>query len=119
MKIHVNAVGFTADKSLYDFLQKKLDKLDQFYDRIIDAEVYLKLLKGEKQNTHLKRVEVKVNVPGDSIIVKETGTTFEEATNIAMDVLVRKVRKFKEKQNKVSRRKQMELVQQDVEDDED
>lgn len=115
MKIHVNAVGFTADKSLIDFLQKKLDKLDRFYDRIIDAEVYLKLFKGEKQNTHLKRVEVKVNVPGDSIIVKETGTTFEEAINIASDVLTRKVRKFKERTTQTGRRKQVEIPE--VEED--
>lgn len=109
MKVHVNAVGFTADNSLHEFLQKKLNKLDQFYDRIIDSEVYLKLLKGDKQNTHLKRVEIKVNVPGDSIIAKETGSTFEEAINVSMDILTRKVKQFKEKSKDIGRRKQVEL----------
>ncbi len=109
MKVKINAVGFTADNSLNDFLQKKLNKLDTFYDRIVDCEVHLKLDKGEKLNTHKKRLEVKVNLPGDSIVVKETGTTFEEATDIAMDTLTRKVKQFKEKTNGIGRRKPVEL----------
>lgn len=109
MKVKINAVGFTADNSLNDFLQRKLNKLDTFYDRIVDCEVYLKLDKGEKLNTHKKRLEVKVNLPGDSIVVKETGTTFEEATDIAMDTLTRKVKQFKEKTNGIGRRKPVEL----------
>ncbi len=109
MKVLINAVGFTADSSLNDFLQKKLDKLDTFYDRIIDSEVHLKLDKGEKLNTHKKRIEVKVNLPGNSIVVKESGTTFEEATDIAMDTLTRKVKQFKEKTHGIDRRRPAEM----------
>lgn len=115
MKLHINAVGFTADSSLNEFLQKKLNKLDTFYDRIIDAEVFLKLDKGEKLNTHKKRIEFKINLPGDSIIVKEIGNTFEEATDIAMDILTRKVKQFKEKANAISREKPAEIVEEDDE----
>lgn len=117
MKVQINAVGFTADNSLTEFLQKKLNKLDTFYDRIIDSEVYLKLDKGEKLNTHKKRIEVKVNLPGDSVVVKETGTTFEEATDIAMDVLTRKVKQFKEKTNGIGRRKTVDLAEEVEEED--
>jgi putative sigma-54 modulation protein len=117
MKVQINAVGFTVDSSLTEFLQKKLNKLDTFYDRIIDSEVYLKLDKGEKLNTHKKRIEVKVNLPGDSIVVKETGTTFEEATDLAMDVLTRKVKQFKEKTNGIGRRKNVEIAEEIEEED--
>lgn len=117
MKVQINAVGFTADNSLTEFLQRKLNKLDTFYDRIIDSEVYLKLDKGEKLNTHKKRIEFKVNLPGDSIVVKETGTTFEEATDIAMDVLTRKVKQFKEKTNGISRGKTVDLAEEIEEED--
>ena len=68
MKVNLHNVGFTVDQKLVDFIQKKMDKLDLFYDRVIDADVYLKL-----DNTTVKEnkiVEIKVNVPGDSFVVK-------------------------------------------------
>ena len=115
MKVLINAVGFAADASLNEFLEKKLNKLDTFYDRIIDSEVYLKLDKGDKLNTHKKRIEVKVNLPGSSIVVKESGDTFEEATDLALDTLTRKVKQFKEKANGIGRRKPVELQEKEQE----
>ena len=43
MKIHTEAVQFKADQKLIDFIEKKLSKLDTFYDRIIETDVTLKL----------------------------------------------------------------------------
>ena len=43
MKVIVESPGFDADVKLIDFVQKKLNKLEQFYDRIIQADVFLKL----------------------------------------------------------------------------
>ena len=43
MKITVQSIRFDADKRLLDFIQKKVNKLDQFYDRIISGEIYLRL----------------------------------------------------------------------------
>ena len=43
MKITVQSIHFNADQKLLDFIQKKVDKLDQFFDQIISGEVYLKL----------------------------------------------------------------------------
>jgi putative sigma-54 modulation protein len=99
MKVQVNAVHFTADASLIDFVQKKMQKVETFYDRITSGEVYLKLDKGDNNRFQKKFIEVKLNVPGSTLFVKEEGTTFEEATDIAMDVLARKVIRFKEKAN--------------------
>ena len=43
MKVQVQSIHFDADIKLINFIQKKLDKLDTFYDRTIDAEVILRL----------------------------------------------------------------------------
>jgi putative sigma-54 modulation protein len=43
MKITVQSIHFNADQKLLEFIQKKVDKLDQFFDQIISGEVYLKL----------------------------------------------------------------------------
>jgi putative sigma-54 modulation protein len=97
MKIQVNAVHFSADMTLISFIQKKLSKLDTFYDRIISGEVFLRLDKGDKKDTHKKQIEVKINMPGIVIFVKETANSFEEALDMALNALVRKVKQFKEK----------------------
>lgn len=98
MNILVNAVGFTADLSLVDFIKRKIAKVETFYDRITDGEVYLKLDKGDSNRFQKKSIEIKLNVPGGSIFVKEEGTTFEEATDIAVEVLSRQVKRYKQKE---------------------
>lgn len=95
MKVQVQSVNFKADQKLVDFIQKRMDKLDQFYDRIIDGEVYLKV-----DNNHTREnkiVEVRVNVPGNDLMVKKECTSFEEATDLATDALRRQLDKHKAK----------------------
>jgi putative sigma-54 modulation protein len=75
MKVYVQSVNFNADKSLIEFIEKKLNGLEKFYDKIVDSEVYLKVQQtSEKEN---KTVEIKVNVPGNDIVVKKQIKTFE------------------------------------------
>lgn len=97
MKLQVHAVHFTADQKLLAFIQQKLSKLDQFYDRIVSGEVFLKLDKGDKFSTHSKLLEVKINLPGAVLFVKEMGQTFEEAVDLAIDALKNQLKKFKDK----------------------
>jgi len=94
MKAIYQATNFDADQKLIDFIQKKLDKLDSFYDRIIEAEVYMKLNNTGVQN---KTVEIKVAIPGNDIVVKKDAETFEKAMDLSYDVLKRQLRKEKEK----------------------
>jgi integrase/recombinase XerC len=95
MKIQMHSLKFDADEKLLDFIQKKLDKLDTFYDRIIDAEVYLRL---NNEGIDNKTVEVKLNIPGSQLFTKEDSKSFEEATDMAVKSLTRRLKKHKEKQ---------------------
>lgn len=95
MKVRVQSVNFDADIKLIDFIQKKLDKLDVFYDRIIDGEVYLKV---DNSHDKLNKIaEVKINIPGQDLIVKKQCATFEEATDLSTEALRRQLKKHKEK----------------------
>jgi len=97
MKAIFQATNFDADQKLINFIQQKLDKLDKFCDRIIEAEVFLKVNnKGDKNKT----LEVKIAVPGNDIIVSRDAETFEKAMDLAYDVLKRQLRKHKEKQRR-------------------
>jgi putative sigma-54 modulation protein len=105
MKVHVHAVRFEADDSLVDFIKRKLEKLETFYDRIISGEVFLKLDKGESSKVQSKQIEININVPGQTLFVKEKGKTFEEATDLAMEALKSQIKKFKEKKGNVEHKK--------------
>jgi putative sigma-54 modulation protein len=97
MKVNVNAVNFTADRKLVDFIQDRIDKLEKFYGKIVTADVFLKVEKtSEKEN---KIVEVKIHVPGDDFMVKKQCKTFEEAVELSAESLERILVKRKEKIN--------------------
>jgi putative sigma-54 modulation protein len=96
MKLQMHSIHFDADKKLLDYIQKKAEKLDTFYDRITGGEVFLRINKDT--NTHENKVvEIKLSVPGHTLFAKEHGTSFEAATDEAMEALKSQIKKFKEK----------------------
>ncbi|MFD0760970.1 ribosome hibernation-promoting factor, HPF/YfiA family [Lutibacter aestuarii] len=95
MKVYVQSVNFNADKKLIEFIEKKVNNLEKYYDRIVDCEVFLKVQQtSEKEN---KTVDIKLNVPGNDMVVKKQCKTFEEGTSLAVDSLKRTLIKMKEK----------------------
>lgn len=95
MKVFTQSVNFNADKDLVDFVKMRVEKLEKFHDKIVDAEVFLKVQKtSDKEN---KITEIKINIPGSELIVKKQTKTFEEGVNIAIESLKRQLKKAKEK----------------------
>lgn len=95
MKINVQAVNFDVDRKLIDFLNTRLQKLEQYYDKIVGVDVNLRVENtSDKEN---KSVDVLVKIPGDDIIVKKTAKSFEEAGDLCGDALERSLVKRKEK----------------------
>lgn len=95
MKIRVQSIHFTADRKLLAFVQKKADKLDQFYDQIIGGEVYLKLENvGDEFN---KISEIRLMIPGNDLFAKERCKSFEEATYRAIVSLRKQIERHKVK----------------------
>lgn len=95
MRIHIEAVRFSADQKLTDLIQKKLSKLEQFYDHIIDLHVSLKLENSGQIKD--KIIEARLNVPGDSLICKASDKRYESALDIVSDNLKRQLIKYKER----------------------
>lgn len=96
MKLQMQSIHFTADQKLLDYVQKKADKLETYYDKIIDGIVYFKVDKGEKVDN--KIIEFKINVPGTTLFVQENSRTFEAAFDMAIDAMSAQVKKYKDKQ---------------------
>ena len=95
MKVYTETNHFSADQKLIDVIEQKLGKLDTFFDRIIEARVNLKLENSGQVKD--KIVEVRLSVPGDVLVAKDTERTFEAAIDKAADVLKRQLIKYKEK----------------------
>ncbi len=96
MEVKINSVHFTADQRLVDFVNKKVGKLDTFFDGIINAEVTLKVLKPEVANNKVS--ELKISIPANGyLFAKKQADTFEEATDLAIDAVRKQIDKYKEK----------------------
>ncbi|EON75652.1 Ribosome hibernation protein YhbH [Lunatimonas lonarensis] len=95
MKLQMHSIHFDADQKLLQFIQKKADKLETYYDQIIDGEVFLRLDKNDRSEN--KIVEVKLNVPGKQLFAKNQSDSFEAAADEAIEGLRRQIKKHKEK----------------------
>lgn len=95
MDFKVNAVHFTADQKLVDFIHDKVKKLELMNDNIISSEIYLKLdANGSVEN---KIAEVKIHLPGSELFAKKQCKSFEEAADLAVQALKKQVEKHKAK----------------------
>lgn len=96
MNIQVNTVHFTADQKLVDFVNRKVSKLDTYFEGIIGAEVIMKVDKPETANN--KIAEIKLSIPGyDYLFAEKQTDSFEESIDLSVDAIRRQLFKFKEK----------------------
>ena len=94
MKITVQSLGLTPHEPLEEHLNKKVSKLDTFYDKIQECQVSLKV---ENTNTKdNKPAEIRLVVPGDDIVVKKTSDSFEESLDQCVDTAKKLLIKKKE-----------------------
>lgn len=96
MNIEINSVNFTVAQHLTDFINKKVGKLDTFFDNILVIKVFLRLENTPDPDN--KIVEIKVEVPGASdLFAKKQAKTFEESVDGCILALKRQITKHKEK----------------------
>lgn len=94
MKITIQTVGVTPHEPLKERIEKKLSKLETFYDKIVEAAVYLKVENTSDKNN--KTIELVVKIPGNDIVVKKTGVSFEESLDESVDTAKKLLIKKKE-----------------------
>ena len=94
MKIKVQSIGLTPHAPLEEYMEKRLSKLETFYDKIHGIQVFLKVENStDKEN---KTAEIKLEVPGDDIVVKKTSGSFEESIDLCADTAKKLLIKKKE-----------------------
>lgn len=83
MDIKVQSIKFDADQKLLEYIDKKVSKIEKFYDGIVRTEVSLSIL-ADPQN---KNVKMRVMVPGNELVVERNSDKFENAVVDCVDVL--------------------------------
>lgn len=95
MKVQTQAVHFNADKKLKEFIEKKINRLEQFSTKLLRADVFLKLENSGRIKD--KIAEIKLHLPGTVLYVKESQKTFEASVDSAIDALKRQLIRYKER----------------------
>ena len=96
MNVHIQTVHFDADRKLVEHVESKIQKLQQFHDRIIKVDVFLKL-DNVVHNIKDKIAEIRVHVPKADFFVKSSSKSFEASFDEAFDSLVNQIKRKKEK----------------------
>ena len=94
MKISTQALHFKADSNLLSFVERKMGKLERFFGGIIDANIVLKL-ENNAGKIRDKVTEVKMNLPGCVLYVRESSKTFEGSVDGAIYALSSQLSKYK------------------------
>ena len=93
MEIKIKSLKFDADAKLIAYVEKKVSKLEKFFDGIETADVTLSLL-SEPDN---KNVKIQAHIPGDDLVIERSAKTFEEAVTEAADLMKEKIVRANEK----------------------
>ncbi|MBR4849896.1 MAG: ribosome-associated translation inhibitor RaiA [Alistipes sp.] len=91
MKVNIQSVKFDASKQLIEFVEKKMSRLERFEDNSTGVDVVLKLDKDSEKGN--KVALVTLHVPGNDILTEQRARTFEEAVDLALDVIKRQIEK--------------------------
>lgn len=91
--INVKSLKFNADEKLLDYIDKKVGKVEKFFDNMGDIDVTLSLLPDAEN----KSVKLQTHIPGEDMVIERHAHTFEEAVTEAADALKEKIVRAKEK----------------------
>jgi len=94
MKTTFTARHFQSSPELKEFSLSAVEKLDQFYDKIIVCDI---VLRPGNDDENPSIAELNVKVPKKLINVSEQAPSYEQAIGSAVDTAVRQIRKYKTK----------------------
>lgn len=94
MDVIIQSLGFTAGEELETFIKEKLSKLKPD-DQIVRANVTLFL--GPDRTTQNTYCEIRLEVPGPDLFVKEHSADFHQSVDECVNKLNGMLKKAKEK----------------------
>lgn len=94
MKTTFTARHFSSSTDLKEFSLDSVEKLEQFFDKIIVCDI---VLSPGQDDDNPCIAELNVKVPKKLINVSEEAPSYEQAIGNAVDTAIRRIRKYKTK----------------------
>lgn len=94
MKTTFTARHFESSKELHAYAEDSVQKLDQFFDRIITCDIILQPVPDDEEP---QQAELNVKVPDKLLNAKEKAPSYEQAINKVVDNIARQLKKYKDK----------------------
>ncbi len=120
MEYHFIGRDLEITDAMRSHAEDKFDKLDRFFNQIIDAKVVMSY--NSKGTSTPARVEVQLNIPNGILRAEEDGVDTYAAVDLVLDKLERQLKRYKGKWEVRQQRQQGEpspfiTLVDDVEDD--
>lgn len=96
MIVNLQAVHFDADTKLIKYVRSKTQRLENFHDRIVKVDVYLKL-DNLVHNIKDKIAEIRIHIPRHNFFVKVSSKSFEQSFDEALGSAINQIKRKKGK----------------------
>lgn len=94
MKTTFTARHFNASQSLQEYSRDAVEKLENYYDRIVMCDIILQPSKSD-ENPH--KAEINVKVPRKVLNGSAEAASYEQAVHDAVENVIRQLKKYKDK----------------------
>lgn len=94
MKTTFTARHFDASQQLKEYSVDSVQKLEQFYDRILTCDIILQPTPDDEEP---QQAELNVKIPQTLLNAKAKAPSYEQAINQVVDNIVRQLKKYKDK----------------------
>ncbi|MCB2211558.1 ribosome-associated translation inhibitor RaiA [bacterium] len=91
MQVIIQGDGINVRDQLKEYIEKELERLERYYDRLMDADV---ILEGQ---LHQKEARIKLTLPRETLFASTMSDKFETSIESAVDKLVEQLKRHKEK----------------------
>jgi putative sigma-54 modulation protein len=91
MNCTITARHFKLTAVLKNYVEGKAQKLERYYDNILDMDI---ILGWEKMNRY---TELRINVNNKQIVIKEVSEEIRKSFDLALDRAERQLKRHKEK----------------------
>jgi putative sigma-54 modulation protein len=87
--------SFQVNDHLQQVIDDKMNKLDRYFNRITQIDLYLKI--GEKRHRQAEDqiAELKVEIPGYTFFAEDHSDSFEKAVAGVTDKIIQQIKKYK------------------------
>lgn len=94
MKTTFTARHFEPSSELHAYAEDAVQKLDQFYDRILTCDI---ILEPVPNDDNPQQAEINLKVPQKLLNAKEQASSYEQAINMVVENIARQLKKYKKK----------------------